>query len=289
LVAVLNGGAPAMETVSNELRDQRTGPDYRAIFEGVESTLIRVGSRLLAESEIRANLDAFKRVEGKTFTDADYYWILVYVIFYSGFRAATVTAKLDLIRRHFPDYATVAAYGEDDVRRIVADPDMIRNERKVRACVENARTFARLVNKYGSFAQYVASFGAASSFESLLLLKEELQYHFHGLGEITTYHVLTDIGLPVLKPDRVICRIFRRLGLIEDESQLLKTVIQGRRFARATGHPVRYIDIVFVIYGQVRSLEFGLERGICLEKNPACSICGVRNYCDYFADSRAVL
>jgi hypothetical protein len=34
--------------------------------------------------------------------------------------------------------------------------------------------------------------------ENLLLLKE-LQYCLGGLGEITTYHVLTEVGLPVLK------------------------------------------------------------------------------------------
>jgi DNA-3-methyladenine glycosylase I len=262
--------------------------DYRAIFDGVESTLIRVGSRNLPADEIRSNLAEFKKLEGKTFTDSDYYWILVYVIFYSGFRAATVTAKLDLIRQYFPDYKTVADYGDDNINRILNDTGMIRNERKVQACVENAQTFERIVREYGSFQAYVASFSPMESFENLMLLKEALQYRFSGLGDITTYHVLTDIGLPVLKPDRVICRIFHRLGLIESEKQLLKTVIQGRKFAQATGHPIRYIDIVFVAYGQMQSTEFGLERGICLAENPACSICGVRSYCQYYAQSGAV-
>ena len=36
-------------------------PDYRAIFESVESTLIREGSCHLPESEVRSRLDAFKR------------------------------------------------------------------------------------------------------------------------------------------------------------------------------------------------------------------------------------
>jgi DNA-3-methyladenine glycosylase I len=257
--------------------------DYQAIFDGVESTLIRVGSRNLPADEIRSNLAEFKKLESRTFSDAEYYWILVYVVFYSGFKAATVSAKIDAIRHYFPDYRTVADYGEDDIERILADPKMIRNRRKVQGCVQNAQTFQRIVGEHGSFRDYVASFSPAESFENLLLLKEELQFQFSGLGEITTYHVLTDIGLPVLKPDRVICRIFRRLGLIESEKQLLKTVIQGRKFAQATGHPIRYIDVVFVVYGQVQSIRFGLERGICLEENPACSLCGVRSYCQYYA------
>ena len=259
--------------------------DYRAIFDGVESTLISVGSRNLPEEKIRARLDKFKEFEGRIFTDAEYYWTLVCVIFYSGFRATTVGGKLDVIQGRFPDYETAAGYGDDEVSRILSDPEMIRNRRKVQACVDNARTFKSIVNQYGSFQGYVDSFSPAESFEDLMLLKEELEYRFKGLGRVTTYHFLTDIGLPVLKPDRVICRIFHRLGLIESKKQLLKAVIQGRKFAQATGHPVRYVDIVFVAYGQMESKGFGIERGICLEENPACSLCGVTSYCQYHAQT----
>jgi DNA-3-methyladenine glycosylase I len=114
-------------------------------------------------------------------------------------------------------------------------------------------------------------------------LKEELEYKFHGIGRITTYHVLTDIGLPVLKPDRVISRIFKRLGIIENSDQLLKTIIQGRKFVEITGLPIRYIDIIFVSYGQAKSVALGLDRGICLEKNPLCEVCEVVEYCRYYA------
>ena len=114
-------------------------------------------------------------------------------------------------------------------------------------------------------------------------MKEELEYRFDYLGGITVYHFLTDIGYEVLKPDRVLLRIFKRLGLIEDEKQLLKTVIQGRRFSKATGLPIRYIDIIFVKYGQQGKSEmFGLNNGICLETNPNCKACGVNGNCSYF-------
>ena len=261
--------------------------DYKAIFEKVESTLISVGSANLSADKTRANLDEFKHLEGKAFSDADYYWILVYVVFYAGFRAATVNAKLNLIRQYFPDYETVAGYDESKADEILSDPEMIRNRRKVQACIENAKVLKSIVSEHGSFQAYIDSFSPTASFENLMLLKEELEYRFKGLGTITTYHVLMDIALPVLKPDRVICRIFQRLGLIESDEQLLKTVIQGRKFAQAAGHPIRYIDIIFVAYGQVKSQEFGLANGICLEQSPLCSICGVTDYCNYFAQNVA--
>lgn len=261
--------------------------DYKTIFEKIESALVRAGSQNLPADKIRANLAEFKHLEGKTFSDADYYWILVCVIFYSGFRAATVNARLGSIRKYFPDYESVAGYDESKVDKILSDPEMIRNRRKVQTCIGNAKIFRSIVSEYGSFQAYIDSFAPTTSFENLMLLKEELEYRFEGLGKITTYHVLTDIGLPVLKPDRVICRIFQRLGFIESDEQLLKAVIQGGKFAQATGYPIRYIDIVFVAYGQVESQGFGLASGICLEQNPLCTICGVTGYCNYYAKNVA--
>ncbi|MCL4204728.1 MAG: DNA-3-methyladenine glycosylase I [Pirellulaceae bacterium] len=255
--------------------------DYKAIFDGVESTLINLGSKTAHPDKIRKNLDWFKHVEHAVFTDADYYSTLVWVTFYSGFRAATVNARMESIRSHFPDYETVAGYDDAKVERIAQDAGMIRNRRKIQACVNNAKTFRHIVQKHGSFRKYLESFGPAESFENLMVLKEELDYRFYGLGQITTYHFLTDIGFPVLKPDRVICRIFKRLGLIESDEHLLKAIVHGKRFSQATGHPIRYIDIVFVAYGQVRSDDFGITRGICLEHDPSCNLCGVRNYCSY--------
>ena len=35
-------------------------------------------------------------------------------------------------------------------------------------------------------------------------------------------------------------------------------------------------------YGQMQSSEFGITRGICLEENPSCSLCGVRDHCKLF-------
>jgi DNA-3-methyladenine glycosylase I len=114
-----------------------------------------------------------------------------------------------------------------------------------------------------------------------------MRRRFDYLSKITSYHFLTDIGMPVLKPDRVIRRIFYRLGLIEDESeseaQLLDSVYQGRKFVQATGYPIRYIDIVFVAYGQVYSTGTGIGQGICLKDHPRCEVCGVRDDCRYFA------
>ena len=93
----------------------------------------------------------------------------------------------------------------------------------------------------------------------------------------------------MLKPDRVISRIFKRLGLIDDEEKILQTVEQGREFAKHTGYPIRYIDIIFVKLGQMGKSEmFGLEEGICLEKSPKCMICLLKEYCNYYKQNPTI-
>ena len=252
---------------------------YSAVFSQAEATLLSYGSRHRSVAEIRSALAPFRTMP-QQFGDDEFFWKLTMIVFYSGFRAATVTARSAAIKRHFPGWQTVAGYGDEDVRRILDDPGMIRNKRKIFAVVENAVAFKALIGEYGSFQAYIDSLRPNESFEQLLVLKRDLATRLSYLGGVTAYHFLTDIGLPVLKPDRVLCRIFHRLGLISDETDIQETVRQGRRFADETGQPIRYIDIVFVAYGQVQSEEFGIDKGICL-KNPRCHECGLTTYCQY--------
>lgn len=49
---------------------------YKAIFDGLESTLFTVGSRMMPADQIRKRLEPYKQLEGKRFSDEDYYWII---------------------------------------------------------------------------------------------------------------------------------------------------------------------------------------------------------------------
>jgi DNA-3-methyladenine glycosylase I len=175
----------------------------------------------------------------------------------------------------------VASYYENDINNIIGDQQMIRHEGKIRGCVKNAKSMLGLIEKYGSFKNYIATFGPYESFDNITQMGKSLKSQFAFLGGVTVYHFMTDIGVPVLKPDRVICRIFTRLGLLENEGQELAAILQGRKFAETTEFPIRYIDRVFVAHGQVKSEEIGITKGICL-KEPRCEECSISKYCAYF-------
>lgn len=155
---------------------------------------------------------------------------------------------------------------------------MIRNKIKIDACVENALKLEQLVDKYGSIEKYIKSFTPNSSDECLFRLKNSLEKNFSFIGGTTSYHFMTDIGLNVLKPDRVILRIFYRLGFLDNKNDLFGAVKTGRAFSRALNIPIRYIDIIFVTYGQLNQAKLEC---ICSEKTPKCLKCGANKYCNY--------
>jgi DNA-3-methyladenine glycosylase I len=261
--------------------------NYKSIFERVEQVLLDEASKGMPRADVQAALDEFKHIQGRRFSDSESYRKLVHIIYYAGFTANTVSQKLPTINKWFPDFTVVADYDEAKLKQVLADPDMIKFEDKARANILNAREFKKIVKQYGSFHDYVDSFNAQGSSGNWVKLKDDLRGRFARMGLITPYHFMMDIGLPVMKPDRVVARIFYRLGLIAREeikydSDAEAVVRQGEQFANTTGYPIRYIDIVFVCYGQVRSLDIGLAQGICLKDRPRCKVCKVTNDCGYF-------
>ncbi|MCK9320230.1 DNA-3-methyladenine glycosylase I, partial [Methanoculleus sp.] len=77
------------------------------------------------------------------------------IIFYSGFRASVVSRKIDIIHSYFSNYEIVKKYSSEDIEKICNDSKMIKNRLKIEACIKNAKRFEEIVNKYGSFKEYI--------------------------------------------------------------------------------------------------------------------------------------
>jgi DNA-3-methyladenine glycosylase I len=78
----------------------------------------------------------------------------------AGLAWITILRKREGYRRAFAgfDPARLAAYGEDDIARLLADPGIVRNRAKVGSVVGNARACLRLADDIGSFADHLWSF-----------------------------------------------------------------------------------------------------------------------------------
>ena len=80
--------------------------------------------------------------------------------FQAGLSWAIVLRKREAFRAALDGFAPaqVAAYGEADIQRLLANPAIIRSERKLRAAVDNARAFLRIQEEFGSFDAYLWGF-----------------------------------------------------------------------------------------------------------------------------------
>lgn len=89
--------------------------------------------------------------------DARLFERLVLEINQAGLSWLTILKKRDAFRRAYDGFAVerVAAYGDVDRARLLADAGVVRNRLKVGAAVENARRVLRLRAAHGSFAGWL--------------------------------------------------------------------------------------------------------------------------------------
>ena len=78
----------------------------------------------------------------------------------AGLSWITILRKREGYRRAFGgwDPSVIAAYGEADVARLLADPGIVRNRAKVRSVIGNARAYLSLTDAPGAFDRYLWSF-----------------------------------------------------------------------------------------------------------------------------------
>ncbi len=88
-----------------------------------------------------------------------YFEQLTKAIFQAGFSWQVVNDKWPNFRQAFDgfDVDRVAAYSLEDVDRLLSDPGIVRNGRKIEATITNAIQFQTIRREFGSFYNYLRS------------------------------------------------------------------------------------------------------------------------------------
>ncbi|MGW5266845.1 DNA-3-methyladenine glycosylase I [Microbispora sp. NPDC004025] len=127
--------------------------------------------------------------------------------FQSGLSWLTILRKRDNFRKAFAGFSipAVAAFGESDVERLLADTGIVRNRAKIEAAVANARAAAEvpgglsaLVWRYAEEPGRVPATLAdvpASTAGSTALAKDLKKNGFRFVGPTTAYALMQAIGL----------------------------------------------------------------------------------------------
>ena len=78
----------------------------------------------------------------------------------AGLSWKTILWKRQNFRHAFDDFQPekVAAYGEVDRKRLLADPGIVRNRLKIEAAINNAQRFLEVQQEFGTFDRFIWGF-----------------------------------------------------------------------------------------------------------------------------------
>ena len=78
----------------------------------------------------------------------------------AGLAWITILRKRPAYRAAFHnfDFNRVGSYTEQDVRRLLADAGIVRNQLKVRSAIRNAKAFIEVRREFGTFSRYMWGF-----------------------------------------------------------------------------------------------------------------------------------
>ncbi|HEX5641474.1 MAG TPA: DNA-3-methyladenine glycosylase I [Thermoleophilia bacterium] len=143
-------------------------------------------------------------------TDDGLFERLTLEAFQSGLSWLTILRKRPAFRQAFAgfDVAAVAAFGDADRERLMADAGIVRNRLKVDAALANARAALPVIEEHGSLAALLWRFRpqdhaaprtradwASTSPESMAMAKELKRRGFRFVGPTTAYSLMQAAGL----------------------------------------------------------------------------------------------
>jgi 3-methyladenine DNA glycosylase Tag len=158
-------------------------------FEGARTTA-KVG--INRANKVLKPMPGWKAVAPKN--DQGYFDLMSRAIFTAGLNWRMVENKWPHFQKAFRGFSPekVAKLSERDISALMQDSGIVRNEKKIRATVENAKTILDLAKEYGSLKGYIDGFGKR---EGKLL--EDLQYKFKHMGPATARVFLWTVGYPL--------------------------------------------------------------------------------------------
>ena len=123
-----------------------------------------------------------KEVWGKRAEDDDaLFEVMSLQVFQAGLTWRMILSRRDAFRKAFYGWNidAVAGMSPDSVESLLKDPSIIRNRRKIEACVENARTIQRLQETHGAFCRW---FYEGLEKDDLAGLQKQLRATFKFMG-----------------------------------------------------------------------------------------------------------
>jgi DNA-3-methyladenine glycosylase I len=123
--------------------------------------------------------------------DSEYLERMSKTVFTAGLNWSVVDRKWPNFRKAFSSFSPekVSKLTSKDIRGLMSNDGIVRNEKKIVATVSNAKEFLAIKKDYGSFKGYLDSMG-----EDEEKLQADLQRRFEHVGPSTARMFLWSVG-----------------------------------------------------------------------------------------------
>lgn len=124
-------------------------------------------------------------------SDDEYFERMSMQIFQAGLNWRMILGKREALNRAFLGFRInrVARFDGEQIERLLSDPSIIRNRRKVESVVRNAVVFRAIAEEHGSFSAFLDALPA-----KLPVLQKELRRRFAFMGPEVTRMFVFNVG-----------------------------------------------------------------------------------------------
>jgi hypothetical protein len=249
--------------------------------------------------------------------DEEFWQVAFSKPFYPKMLSATVEKYVSyMYSEHLWNWQALCGKGWDkggvDYNAFMADKDCLQSAERLDIVIRAARLIQKFkeLNGNPSIIKYLLlGSDGWDSVEALRRIHRRARNHI-GFGPVTTFHLMMDLGLKVVKPDQFLNFVSVRLGLIDhfvsvnplrgdrtefplspewslsridgyaaNENFLWAIQDVYRQLANETKVNMRLIDYIVVKLGQDADPGAGIVRTICDQKKPLCKLCEVKPIC----------
>jgi DNA-3-methyladenine glycosylase I len=133
-------------------------------------------------------------------SDDAYFENMTRVIFQAGLSWKMIDEKWPNFKQAFKGFSIdqVAKFSENDVKRLMSNAGIVRNQAKIVAAVKNAKHFQDIRKKYGSFRSFLNGFDKSNNYASVI---KELGKQFQRLGPSSARIFLYTVGEDIKHPE----------------------------------------------------------------------------------------
>jgi len=192
-------------------------------------------------------------------SNSDIYGELCWIIYNSGF-------KYEIIKKFWPDIVKEFYYFDvEQVSKLnndvhnnalnICEKINFYNIKKAKWCIYNAKRILELdeekkeCNGFKGYLIELSKIELISLINDISNIIKELR--FKGIGEITVFHFLKNIGIDIYKPDRHIIRLFEKMGILHDSNDIQEVTKGFLKISDYTNFSIRELDTILFEFGRI--------------------------------------